>query len=747
MANPMITAAWDFTDDNNPLIHYSNPIGNSIYSIEACIAFPNPPGSQYADTIVVPYRNISKTGTSYRFYLTDQEREALVYNTFEQGVDKTSRTVKFFIRYRRTSTSSYEYAVSTKTFSVNPKNIASPTCVWNGDNPNLGIVGDSELMIFANSKYGRLVHEMYVQWFGKSETISDKVSTHCVWTMPLNGDIDYCKYIEAKNNEKVATGWGGVCIRSYYTRLDGSQIYQINDTGNEKTARYARFDARVRDYILNSLPDGTVVSINDGTPFAGQTVYARNMKKDDTDLSTIVRWSFDKFVPQYSNYIKDYQLIFRTGTDANATQYVISRFAGYSELSSHVYNTGDKVIQYKKSEDGNFIPHVYTCKQNNTSGTWDENKWDETEHIESLRLSNISIPAGTYYVSITLLDSRNKWSDLYMSDQVTVYEYSKPRVGKFNANRCDSAGQDNPAGTQLKLYCQAIQDGGANLGGRNMITLSYNSKTKNGSYGSDIPMDNHTIITPSSVEYLPSLAYDIRFKIEDTLGNYNYVYTSVPLGITDFNLTPYGAGFGMYHDKDKPNTIQSAWDLEINGNMLHDYICNRGSTDITIQLDTEKTTTGTWFWKLYKSGWFEASLQFQFDFYPIMTPMINANYKDYTQPATADNHRHIMYGMVFYQDVRSIPLPVIDNIDINPYYIWDYSVVFTNPHDSKGWNYTFDPVYGVITRSYGCGTTAQTCSIRAFAPTLERDRPSERTKVMCIMKISGSKWEPKESTT
>lgn len=66
-----ITSAPNFNDEANPTIKYSNSAGNAVTSLKACIA------STDGKTIYVPYRDISKTGTSYTFNLTEAERNAL----------------------------------------------------------------------------------------------------------------------------------------------------------------------------------------------------------------------------------------------------------------------------------------------------------------------------------------------------------------------------------------------------------------------------------------------------------------------------------------------------------------------------------------------------------------------------------------------------------------------------------------------------------------------------------------------
>lgn len=84
--NATITNAPNFNDEANPTITYTNPAGTAVSSLQACISLTG----ASAD---VPYRNISTTGTSYTFNLTDQER-----NTLRQATTGKSRTVYFYIQ-------------------------------------------------------------------------------------------------------------------------------------------------------------------------------------------------------------------------------------------------------------------------------------------------------------------------------------------------------------------------------------------------------------------------------------------------------------------------------------------------------------------------------------------------------------------------------------------------------------------------------------------------------------------------
>lgn len=82
-----ITAAPNFTDEDNPTITYTNKAGSSVDSLAVCITLDG-------DNDDIAYRTISKTGSSYTFSLTSAER-AVLYNACTTG---QSRSVGFYLR-------------------------------------------------------------------------------------------------------------------------------------------------------------------------------------------------------------------------------------------------------------------------------------------------------------------------------------------------------------------------------------------------------------------------------------------------------------------------------------------------------------------------------------------------------------------------------------------------------------------------------------------------------------------------
>lgn len=149
-----ITSVGNFTDLDNPTIYYSNPAGNAVAELKACISFNGTKDD-------ITYRDIPKTGTSnplsYEFPLTEAEKDVLRNNT-----TSGSREVIFHIR-TKIGSNTY-YSVDTKTFTVKETDNTRPsvtmtTTLNNGSLPSqfdgLYIQGKSRLdiSISAQGKY------------------------------------------------------------------------------------------------------------------------------------------------------------------------------------------------------------------------------------------------------------------------------------------------------------------------------------------------------------------------------------------------------------------------------------------------------------------------------------------------------------------------------------------------------------------------------------------------------------------
>ena len=105
-----ITSAPNFTDEESPTIYYDNPAQTGVTSLQACIS------STGATDDIAFYRDIDKTGDSYTFELTVEEKSRL-YALITQG---NTTTVRFYIR--TIVDGQYYFSYFTKTFTIaNPK--------------------------------------------------------------------------------------------------------------------------------------------------------------------------------------------------------------------------------------------------------------------------------------------------------------------------------------------------------------------------------------------------------------------------------------------------------------------------------------------------------------------------------------------------------------------------------------------------------------------------------------------------
>lgn len=169
-----ITSAPDFTDEANPKITYSNPAGNSVTTLQACISLTGAKDD-------IAYRDISKTGTSYTFNLTDTERQTL----WTRVTSGSSNTVTFFVKTVISGVTYYSSLTKTL-YLVNHEPMASGTIITDSytqeltGNSNTIISGvtDVEFAATATARKGATISSVYcynngTKYTGTTGTISD----------------------------------------------------------------------------------------------------------------------------------------------------------------------------------------------------------------------------------------------------------------------------------------------------------------------------------------------------------------------------------------------------------------------------------------------------------------------------------------------------------------------------------------------------------------------------------------------
>lgn len=129
-----INSAPNFNDDENPKITYTNSAGSKATTLQACISLDG-------STDDIAYRDISKTGSSYTFTLTDAEREVLRNAT----TTANSRTVYFYIKTVIGSNTFYSKVAKTLTIADGTPTL-SPV-VEDTLEASLNYTGDSSIVV------------------------------------------------------------------------------------------------------------------------------------------------------------------------------------------------------------------------------------------------------------------------------------------------------------------------------------------------------------------------------------------------------------------------------------------------------------------------------------------------------------------------------------------------------------------------------------------------------------------------
>ena len=188
--NATITSAPNFTDEQNPKIEYSNPAGNNVTTLQACISLTGA-----TDDIV--YRDISKTGTSYTFKLTDAERKVLRSAT----KNSKTRTVKFYVK---TILGGKTYhSIVDKTLSIvnaNPTFTASQISYADTDNDVMAVTKNPQHIVQNQSSLA-ITFENAVA--NKEATISKySITVNGVTkTATASGSVDFGKVNTSQNTD------------------------------------------------------------------------------------------------------------------------------------------------------------------------------------------------------------------------------------------------------------------------------------------------------------------------------------------------------------------------------------------------------------------------------------------------------------------------------------------------------------------------------------------------------------------
>lgn len=134
-----LTAAPNFTDEQNPTISYNNSAGNAVTTLQACISLTG-------STDNIAYRDIPKTGSSYTFNLTTAERNIL------RNATPNSNTLSVIFYIRTIINGATYYSTLTRTMTiVNAAPTISGVTYEDTNATTTAITGDDQKIIQNNS--------------------------------------------------------------------------------------------------------------------------------------------------------------------------------------------------------------------------------------------------------------------------------------------------------------------------------------------------------------------------------------------------------------------------------------------------------------------------------------------------------------------------------------------------------------------------------------------------------------------
>lgn len=134
-----ITSAPNFTDEENPVLKYSNSAGTSA-SLQAAILLSD------GSTSIAEYRTISNTRNSYTFNLTEAERNKI----WQLSANSKSLTVRFYLKTTLGGRTYSTYTTKTLTI-VNANPTISATVTNNSSEQIIALTGGDKLIKYYSS--------------------------------------------------------------------------------------------------------------------------------------------------------------------------------------------------------------------------------------------------------------------------------------------------------------------------------------------------------------------------------------------------------------------------------------------------------------------------------------------------------------------------------------------------------------------------------------------------------------------
>ena len=205
-----ITNAPNFNDEENPTITYSNPLGNSVTTLQACISLSG-------STDDITYRDISKTETSYIFELTTAER-----NILRSATTSNSRNVIFYVK--TVYGGNTYYSTATKTFSIVNGNPIFEDFTYQDTNSTITAITDNNQVLVKDLS----TLQVAINSANKMEAIKEATARNYVITIDaINQNVNYSDSDLTIDLGTINTaGTQRLNVRAYDSRNNSTLVYK-----------------------------------------------------------------------------------------------------------------------------------------------------------------------------------------------------------------------------------------------------------------------------------------------------------------------------------------------------------------------------------------------------------------------------------------------------------------------------------------------------------------------------------------
>lgn len=184
--------------------------------------------------------------------------------------------------------------------------------------------------------------------------------------------------------------------------------------------------------------------------------------------------------------------------------------------------------------------------------------------------------SGDQSVKVRATDSRGLFSEQTLN--FYVYPYAKPVISEVSCIRCEEDGSDSDAGTYLKVFARSLI---SSVGNRNSATIKVMYRAVGTSSWTNEALLEDSADTVIGGELSPAKSYEVRFVLEDQLGNTAERTVKVSTQKVVFNVRPDGNGMAIGKYAEFPSVLEIDWVTRLNKGLQMDGVpfLESGSND------------------------------------------------------------------------------------------------------------------------------------------------------------------------